>query len=66
MNSQGSSIDSRGPPLSGHLRGDVVGGPAEGGGPGVIDHVLLAHPEVRYLDVSLRVQQHVVQLQVPG
>ena len=48
-----------------HLGGDVVRGPAEGGGPSVLHHVLLAHPKVSDLDVSLGVQQYVVQLQVP-
>ena len=68
MNKQAASTapshTARGP--GGHLGGDVVGGPAEGGGPGVLGHVLLAHPKVGDLDVSLGVQQHVVQLQVPG
>ena len=36
-----------------YLWRDVVGGPAEGVGPGVSQHVLLAHPEVRDFDVSI-------------
>ena len=43
-----------------YLWGDVVGGPAEGPGRDAIHHVLLAHPEVRDLNVSFRVQHDVV------
>lgn len=52
------------PKVLSHLRGNVVRRPAEGRRPGVAPHVLLAHAEVCDLDVALRVQQHVVQLQV--
>ena len=36
-----------------YLWRDVVWGPAEGVGPGVSQHVLLAHPEVCDFDVSI-------------
>lgn len=47
-----------------HLRCDVIWRPTEGGGGDSIEDPLLAHPEVRQLTVTLRVQQYVVQLQV--
>lgn len=47
-----------------HLWGDVVWGPAEGGGPYVILHVLLTHTKVCYLYMTIWVQQHVVQFQI--
>lgn len=46
------------------LRGDVVRGAAERLGRLVQVDVLLAHAKVRYLNVTVGVQQHVVQLQV--
>ena len=49
-----------------HLRCDVVGGTTEGAGPILPKDVLLTHAKVRDLDVTLLVQQHVVQLQVPA
>lgn len=47
-----------------HLWCNVVRGSAEGARVHAFVHVLLAHAEVGDLDVSLRVQHHVVQLQV--
>jgi len=44
----------------------VVGRPAERAGTAVVADVLLTHPEVGHFDVSVTVQQHVVQLQVPA
>lgn len=49
-----------------YLRGNVVRCPAEGGGSGVSKHVLLTHAEVCNFDVPVRVQHHVVQLQIPA
>lgn len=49
-----------------HLWRDVVGGPTEGARGHAFVHVLLTHAEVSDLDVALRVQHHVVQLQVPA
>lgn len=49
-----------------YLWGDVIWGPTEGSGRDPVHHVLLAHPEVRDLDVPLGVQHDVVQLQVPA
>ena len=46
------------------LRSDVVRRAAERHGSTVADDVLLAHAEVRDLDVAVPIQQHVVQLQV--
>ena len=46
------------------LRCDVVGGAAEGGGGVPRPQALLAHPVVRQLDVSVMVQQDIVQLQI--
>ena len=43
-----------------YLGGDVVGGAAEGGGPVLSKHVLLAHAKVCDLDVSVLVQHHIV------
>lgn len=48
-----------------YLRGYVVGGSAEGLGGDAVLHVLLTHAKVGNLDVTLAVQHHVVQLQVP-
>ena len=48
-----------------YLWSDVVRGPAECLGHGPITDVLLAHPEVRDLDVPVLVQHDVVQLEVP-
>lgn len=48
-----------------YLRGDVVGGTTEGTCGVPLKHPLPAHAKVSYLDVSLSVQQDVVQLQVP-
>lgn len=45
-----------------YLRGDVVGRAAEGARGVTLKHALPAHPEVSNLDVTLAVQQHVVQL----
>ena len=52
--------------LSEHLRRQELRGAAEGAGPVAVPHALLAQPEVGDLDVALRVQQQVVQLEVPG
>lgn len=49
-----------------HLGGDVVRRATEGGGGHSVHDALLAHAEVCQLTVSLRVQQDVVQLQIPG
>ena len=49
-----------------HLGRYVVGGTAEGACGDVLGHVLLTHAKVGNLDVSLGVQHHVVQLQVPA
>lgn len=49
-----------------HLRSDVVRRPTEGGCPQVFLHVLLTHAKVCDLYVTLGVQQHVIQLQIPS
>lgn len=49
-----------------HFGGDVVRRATEGGGGHSIHDALLAHAEVCQLTVSLRIQQDVVQLQIPG
>lgn len=49
-----------------YLRCYIVGGPAEGLGGDAILHVLFTHAKVGNLDVTLAVQHHVVQLQVPA
>lgn len=49
-----------------YLGGDIVRGPTEGLGGDAVLHVLFAHAEVGDLDVTLAVQHHVVQLQVPA
>lgn len=36
-----------------YLRGDIIRGPTEGVRPGISQHVLFAHPEVRYFDMSI-------------
>ena len=46
-----------------NLRSNVVWGPTERLRGGIV-HVLLAHPEVRDLDVPVLVQHDIVQLQV--
>ena len=46
------------------LWSDVVRGPTERLGHGPVTDVLLAHPEVRDLDVTVLVQHDVVQLEV--
>ena len=46
------------------LWSDVVRGPTECLGHGPVTDVLLAHPEVRDLDVTVLVQHDVVQLEV--
>lgn len=48
-----------------HLWRDVVRGAAEGARGHAFVHVLLAHAEIRDLDVALGVQHYVVQLQIP-
>lgn len=48
-----------------HLWCDVVRGAAEGACGHAFVHVLLAHAEIRDLDVALGVQHYVVQLQIP-
>lgn len=45
-----------------YLRGDVVGGAAEGARGVALKHALPAHPKVSYLYVALAVKQHVIQL----
>ena len=47
-----------------YLRSDVVRGPAECLGHGPITDILLAHPEIRNLDVTVLIQHYVVQLEV--
>lgn len=49
-----------------HLGGDVVRRAAESARGVAPEHPLPAHPEVCDLDVALAVQQHVIQLQIPG
>lgn len=49
-----------------YLRGYIVGGSTEGLGGDTIKHVLFAHAKVGNLDVTLAVQHHVVQLQIPA
>ena len=64
--------DTQGPPVNREpvvlrpkdLRRDVVRGPAEGGGRVALSDSFLAHPVVCKLDVTLVVQQNVVQLQI--
>lgn len=51
--------------FSSHLWRDVVRGAAEGARGHAFVHVLLAHAEIRDLDVALGVQHYVVQLQIP-
>ena len=53
-------------PSGSYLRGDVIWGPAEGPGRDPIHHVLLTHPKIGNLDVALRIQHDVIQLQVPA
>lgn len=48
-----------------HLRCDVVWGAAEGACAHAFIHVLLTHAKVSNFDVALRVQHHVVELQIP-
>lgn len=48
-----------------HLWSDVVWCPTEGGRLRVVLHVLLTHAEVCYLYMTVRVQQHIIQLQIP-
>ena len=50
--------------MCGHLWSDVVRCPTEGRRPKVVLHVLLTHAEVCDLYMTLRVQQHVIQLQI--
>ena len=45
-----------------YLRGDVVGGAAEGARSVTLEHALPAHSEVSYLYVALAVKQHIIQL----
>ena len=49
-----------------YLGGDVVWRSAEGACVHTLVHVLLTHAKVSNLDVALRVQHHVVQLQIPA
>lgn len=49
----------------GYLRSNVVWCSTEGFGGDAVMHVFFTHAEVRYLNVTLAVQHHVVQLQVP-
>lgn len=49
-----------------HLWCDVVRSAAKGACGHALIHVLLTHAKVRYLDVALRVQHHVVELQIPA
>merc|ERR550517_2218309 len=68
-----ASPDPRLPPVhreaiilgSQNLWCNIVGGATESGGGVTRSDSLLAHPIVCQLDVTLVVQQHVVQLQVP-
>jgi hypothetical protein len=46
------------------LRSDVVRCPTEGLGRLIASDAFLAHPEVSYLDMSVLVQQYIVQFQV--
>lgn len=48
-----------------YLRGYVVRSAAEGTSGHSVCHVLFTHSEVSDLNVSLRVQHHIVQLQIP-
>lgn len=50
----------------GHLRSDVVWCPAESGCPWLVLHVLLTHAKVCYLYMTIRVQQYIIQLQIPA
>ena len=54
--------DGEGP----HLRGQEFGCTAERAGPGSEAHAFFAQTEVRDFDVAFRVQQQIVQFQVPG
>lgn len=47
-----------------HLRSDIIGSAAERLGGLVPVDPLLAHTEVGYLDVTILVQEHVVQFQI--
>lgn len=60
-----SSSPLDGAMFNSHLWRDVVRGAAEGACGHAFIHVLLAHAEIRDLDVALRVQHYVVQLQIP-
>lgn len=47
-----------------YFRWDVVWGPTEGAGCSIANDVLLAHAKVCQLAVAVRIQYHIVQLQI--
>lgn len=47
-----------------YLGGNVIRSPTKCGGQVAVSDILLAHAEVRHFDVSVRVEQNVVQFQV--
>ena len=52
--------------LTENLGGYVVGGTTEGRRQMLVINTLLTHPKICNSHVTLRVQQHIVQLQIPG
>ena len=49
-----------------NLRSHVVGSTTERSGAVLVIHILLAHTEVSDFNVTVFVQQHVVQFQIPA
>lgn len=61
-----SPIDAQTCRLGGLTRREELGRAAERAGPVAVAHALLAEPEISDLDVTLRVEQEVVELQIPA